>query len=131
MKYYINIGLMIALWCSCYSCTYEKAELNISCSPPAIVSFSNDIIPVFNQHCNTAGCHSGSNPEGGLNLEPAMAYSELMSSGSGYVDTITPRYSVLHASMNSSSDPMPPTGKLDKCTVELIYKWIEQKAKNN
>lgn len=114
-----------------YSCTYEKAELKVDCKTPVTVSFNNDIIPIFNQHCNTAGCHSGSNPEGGLNLEPAMAYSQLLSNGSGYVDTVTPKYSVLHAYMNSTSDPMPPTGKLDKCTVDLIYKWIEQKAKNN
>ena len=131
MKSCKNIAVLILAAGALYSCTYEKAELNISCSTPETVSFSNDILPVFNKHCNTAGCHSGSSPEGGLNLEPASAYSQLMSSGSGYVDTITPKYSVLHAYMNSVSDPMPPTGKLDKCTVDLVYKWIEQKAKNN
>jgi hypothetical protein len=98
---------------------------------PDTVSFSRDIIPLFNQHCNTAGCHSGSNPKGNLNLEPTLAYSQLMKNGSGYIDTINPLFSVLHASMNSVSNPMPPIGRLDKNKLDLVLKWIEQKAKNN
>jgi hypothetical protein len=131
MKDHKYSWLLLFCWCVCYSCTYEKAELKVDCIIPETVSFSNDIIPVFNKHCNTAGCHSGSSPTGGLNLEPSVAYVELMTPGSGYIDTINPNYSVLHASMNSSSDPMPPAGKLDKCTIDKIYKWIQQKAKNN
>lgn len=126
-----SIYWVIVMFVALTSCTYEKAQLNISCDIPQQVSFSNDIIPVFNKHCNTAGCHSGASPTGGLNLESTVAYTQLMSSGSGYIDTITPKYSVLHASMSDASNPMPPTGKLDKCTLDLIYKWIEQKAKNN
>ncbi len=49
-----------------YSCTYDKAELKVDCVLPATVSFSHDIQPIFNAHCNTAGCHSGSSPQGGL-----------------------------------------------------------------
>jgi hypothetical protein len=128
LKTFVLIVLCMSLFAAC---TYEKAELKVECGLPETVSFSNDIVPIFNKHCNTAGCHSGPSPQAGLNLEASIAYSQLMSSGSGYVDTVTPKYSVLHAYMNSASDPMPPTGKLDQCTVDLIYKWIEQKAKNN
>jgi hypothetical protein len=113
----------------CFSCTHEKQEP--ICSPPATVSFQQNILPIFNQHCNTSGCHSGSVPSANLNLEKSVAYAQLTRKGKGYVDTLTPQYSVLYASMNSTSNPMPPNGKLDKCTVELVYKWIEQKAKNN
>ena len=114
------------------SCISEKApNVKIICNPPAIVSFQQDILPIFNQSCNIGGCHSGSSPAGNLNLEPAVAYNELMASGSGYIDTIDPKFSLLYAQMNSVSNPMPPTGKLDSCTIQLVLKWIEQKAKNN
>ncbi|MES2591183.1 MAG: hypothetical protein V4608_04810 [Bacteroidota bacterium] len=130
MRDYKHISFFCCL-IFCYSCSYDKAELNVDCVSPETVSFSGDIQPVLNTHCAVSGCHSGSSPAGNLNLEPSVAYVQLMNNSSGYVDTITPIYSVLHASMNSSSDPMPPTGKLDKCTVDLILKWIQQKAKNN
>ncbi len=127
---YINWHFILILFFCC-SCTYEKGELNTACISPAVVSFKQDVMPIMNEHCNTSGCHSGSDPAGNLNLEPSVAYAELMDSRSGYVDTINPEYSVLYAQMNSVSNPMPPIGKLDKCTLELILKWIKQKAKNN
>ncbi len=116
------------------SCKHDKGpntEPELICNPPATVSFNNDLKPIFNQYCNTSGCHSGSSPAGNLDLTPAVAYTQLMKPSKGYVDTINPQYSVLYADMNSSSDPMPPTGKLDKCKLELVMKWIQQKAKNN
>lgn len=121
-----------AALCFLYSCTYEKAEVaQVTCAQPDTVSYSLDIQPLFNSNCATAGCHSGANPEGGLNLEASESYGQLMASGSGYVDTLNPEFSLLYAQMNSVSDPMPPTGRLDKCTLELVLKWIRQKAKNN
>ena len=112
------------------SCTYDKANGD-PCPLPTTVSFSKDIQPVFEQYCNTTGCHSGPSPGGNFNLETAVASAQLYKPGSGYIDTLTPRYSILYAQLNSTSNPMPPDGKLERCTQELILKWIEQKAPNN
>ena len=109
----------------------KLAQPEIICITPDSVSFANDLIPLFNKHCNGSGCHAGTNPGGNLSLDSAAAYNQLMNPASGYVDTINPSYSVLYAEMNSESNPMPPTGKLDKCSLELVLKWIKQKAKNN
>jgi hypothetical protein len=95
------------------------------------VSFSTDIVPLFNTYCNISGCHSGSSPEGNFNLESSIAYMELMKPGTGYIDTVTPGFSVLYTQLISVSQPMPPTGKLDDCRIEMVLKWIEQGAKNN
>jgi len=96
---------------------------------PDTVSFSRDVIPVFNDHCNISGCHSGGSPAANLNLEPDVAYADLFAKHE--IDTITPTNSVLYIQMNSSSTIMPPTGRLDDYTVNLVLKWIEQGAKNN
>lgn len=113
----------------CTSCRYDKAEIN--CNAPEIVSFQQQIQPIFKQHCATSGCHAGSSPSANLNLESAVAYAQLSRKSKGYLDTLTPQYSVLFASMNAVSNPMPKSGKLDQCTVDLVLKWIQQKAKNN
>jgi len=116
------------------ACTRDKGKQVVpdtSCKTPATVSFSKDVMPVFTKYCSTSGCHSGPSPAGNLSLDQSVAYSQLLHPSGGYVDTITPKYSLLYAQMNSVSQPMPPTGKLDQCTIDLVYKWIQQKAKNN
>jgi len=131
MKHSTSVFLIL-LFSFCCSCTYEKAELSTTpCPTPEVVSYSGNIQPIFDANCATAGCHSGASPESGLSLEAASSYSNLTASGSGYVDTLNPTFSVLYAQMTSASSPMPPTGKLDRCTLELVLKWIQQKAKNN
>jgi hypothetical protein len=123
--------LIVVLLFLMASCAYEKVEPQVACASPEMVSFKKDIQPIFDDHCNSAGCHSGANPSGNLNLEPALAYAQLSKKSSGYVDTLNPKHSVLYASMNSTGNPMPPNGKLDRCTLDLVLKWIQQKAKNN
>ena len=115
---------------NCIACKHEPLQ-STSCTTPDTVSFSKDILPIFNQHCNTSGCHVGNSPAGNLNLSAPVAYAQLQKKGSGYIDTITPNFSVLYASMNAVSNPMPTSGRLDDCTVNLVLKWIQQKAKNN
>lgn len=115
-----------------YSCTYEKIEYNpCSSTVPDSVSFQSDVLPLFRTHCSTPGCHSGSNPEGNLNLEDSKAYIQLSQPGKGYINLTKPEFSILYTQMNSTSQPMPPTGKLDECKINLILKWIQQGAKNN
>lgn len=131
MKNKINL-LFVLVVPVLFSCKNDKGKIvEPSCNTPATVSFNSDIVPLFNTYCNTSGCHSGTNPAGNLDLTAASAYTALTNPSSGYIDTIHPTYSVLYAQMNSISNPMPPTGKLNKCKIELILTWIQQKAKNN
>jgi len=114
-----------------FACTKDKGipmGLENNCNIPAITSYSKDVQPLFDQYC--VNCHSGANPQGNLNLQ-SESYLHLMKPSTGYIDTINPKFSLLYAQMNSTSNPMPPSGKLDKCKTDLILKWIEQKAKNN
>lgn len=113
------------------SAALAKGEVACQSDTIKIVSFSKNVLPIFTANCSIAGCHSGSSPAANLNLTASVAYSQLMQKGSGYVDTTNPNYSVLYSQMNSVSSPMPPTGKLDTCTINMVYKWIQQKAKNN
>jgi hypothetical protein len=103
--------------------------------PPAVfqlpdtVSFSKDIIPIFDINCSIPGCHSHVDPAASLDLSDAYAYDQLWKHKE--IDTIHATQSVLYIQVNSISNPMPPSGRLPDRSVALILSWIEQKAKKN
>ena len=123
------LSLMSVVFLHFSACKKKKKEEE--CTPPTTFSYKNDVQPIFNENCTTSGCHSGTNPAGNLNLTASVSYQNLMNSQSGYIDTLHPSSSLLYASMNSTNNPMPPNGKLSACKLELVLKWIEQRAKNN
>jgi hypothetical protein len=91
------------------------------------VSFSADIIPIFNASCNTSGCHSA----GGIkpDLSPTNAFNSL--NGGGYINTSEPESSELYLWMTGKkSVPMPPSG-INKDYNSLVLAWIKQGAQNN
>ncbi len=104
--------------------------VKVACNTPSTISFNSNVVHIFQKNCSSAGCHTASSHAGNLNLETNI-YVNLMKSGTGYIDTINPNYSLLYSQIMSTSKPMPPIGKLNECDIAIIYSWIEQKAKNN
>jgi hypothetical protein len=106
------------------SCQYEWLD-PIDTVVPDTVSFSVDIIPIFNNDgCDASGCHA----PGGIapDLTSANAYSSLMSTN--MINTAAPENSTLYTkvatggSMNKFTKPGNP---------DIILKWIQQGALNN
>ncbi len=131
-KTVMPIFFMFLVGITVFSCKRDKAPLARICNQrlPDTVSFSKNILPIFQNNCSIIGCHTGIN-SGHINLDASVAYSQLMQPGKGYIDTVNPNFSVLYDRMISDSKPMPPTGNLDACSTDLLFKWIKQKAKNN
>jgi hypothetical protein len=105
-----------------FSCTYDELAPK-KVEVPSVISFSADVIPIFNANCNVAGCHaSGGQPP---NLSQTNAYSSL--TFYGYVDTIDPTASLIYEEIS--------TGKMKQHATDqdraIILKWIEQGAENN
>lgn len=105
-------------------CTYD-----VSLGPVVTdeVSFSNDIIPIFNQSCNSAGCHNtgGVKPD----LTAANAYQALNSGG--YINTSSPDKSELYLWMKGEKRlPMPLSGPNANYNATVLA-WISQGAQNN
>jgi len=91
------------------------------------VSFSQDIIPIFNKSCNTSGCHStgGQAP----NLTETNAYNSLTIGN--YFDKANPQNSVIYQKMTGKrGTPMPVSG-VNKDYAALVLAWITQGANNN
>lgn len=91
------------------------------------VSFSSDIIPIFNASCATTNCHVNGGPP--PNLTPSKAYDELTMLG--YVDTSNAESSVLYKVITATTNPMPPSGPLPAEEIGYILAWIKQGAQNN
>ena len=97
--------------------------------PNKIVSFSNDLIPLFAANCAKSGCHvTGSQTP---DLTAANAYDQL--TGLGYVptDKTGAETCKLYVRMTSFSNPMPKSGILPAAQSNLVLSWIRQGAQNN
>jgi hypothetical protein len=89
------------------------------------ISFKNDIQSILAGNCTMSGCHNGNGREGAFSLE---TYDEV-------VRKVTPGNShnseLYMAVANRTANLMPPAGPLPTASIQKIYLWIEQGAKNN
>ena len=107
------------------SCTYKKIDEEPAL--PENVSFQNDLIPLFNNSCNSAGCHSnnGVPPD----LSEANAYDNLMGM-TDMVDIVHPEKSKLYTRMIDTQNPMPPSGVMSYQASQVLS-WITDGANKN
>lgn len=120
----ISIFLVLILN-SCYYDTYVPPEIDLD--PNKIISFSEDIQPIFDQNCSTVGCHQAGNIS--PNLEKESSYQSLINGK--YINTDNPESSELYQWMSGNrSITMPISGINEEFNVYVLA-WIEQGAKNN
>lgn len=107
-------------------CKYDEIVPEVVDLPMG-VSFSGDVLPIFNDGCSISGCHSSGavTPD----LSANNAYNALINGG--YVNLNSPEQSKLYQWVNGEgSVPMPISGT-DPYIVAIILKWIEEGALNN
>ena len=117
------ISLLLAAFALLFTgCEYDYVEPD---NAPIVtkVSFSSDIVPIFNSSCNFSGCHSaGAVPP---DLTPGGAYESLFAND--MVDMENPTDSELYTTMNSGS--MKKYSTPDK--TKIVLAWITQGALDN
>ena len=123
------IGVVTAFLFSCKKKDPQPAPDPYQQQLPSVVSFSTNVVPIFNSYCNSSGCHSATSPAAGLNLSPASAYTSLMAKHETY--TVTPSGSNLYIEVTNGNMPIPPAASLSSYNQQLILKWITQGTKNN
>jgi hypothetical protein len=91
------------------------------------VSFTSDIIPIFNSSCNLGGCHNA----GGKSPDLSAANAFLSLSNGGFINFDDPLSSEIYLWMTGKKGtPMPVSG-INKDFNALIIAWIKQGAQNN
>jgi hypothetical protein len=108
------------------SCQYDEVvpELIISGEE---VSFSNDLIPIFDASCNNASCHN----TGGIppNLIAANAYDAIINGD--YINTAAPESSEFYQWVNGGRSLTMPLSGTDPQIASAVLLWIQQGAPNN
>jgi hypothetical protein len=115
----------LALLAGCYK---DKTVISDTGSEiTRTVTFSGDIIPIFNSSCNMSGCHNsgGKAPD----LTPSKAYNAL--TNGGYLNTENPEKSELYLWMTGKKGTPMPTSGINKDYNALVLAWIKQGAINN
>lgn len=116
-------GCIVAL---VVSCKYDEV-LPPEPDPGIQISFSQDVIPIFNASCNMSGCHNGSGASPDLRAE--VAYESLFNEG--LIDTLQPANSELYLWMSGAKGlPMPIEG-VNAGYAATVLQWINQGALSN
>lgn len=89
------------------------------CGDTVNITYTISVKPIIDNKC--VGCHSGTSPQGGINLAGFNAIKTQVDNGK------------LWGSVNHSSgfSPMPVGGTLSTCELTQIHKWITMGAPNN
>lgn len=106
------------------SCEYEfivPEEIVL----PEEVSFTTDIIPIFDNSCNTTGCHTAGHFA--VDLTPANAYTDLFAKN--LVNVQSPAESGLYTKLIETGGTHD--GRSTPTQQQLILKWIQEGAQNN
>ena len=115
----VIVGLLLLLGACNYRISKSTQVFN---SGPTFLSVKEQ---VFKPSC--LSCHSGPNPEMGIDLSD---YSKLMKLDFGVVTPGDPFNSTLY--LNVQSGRMPPGGpRLTDAEIKLISDWITQGAREN
>ncbi len=101
--------------------------------PPPGASFGPNFSEIqaglFTPSCS--GCHGGGNPSGGLNLEAANSYANLVgidstaAAGTQRVNAGNPDMSYLIQRLEGTSGAlMPPSGMIPQADIDMVREWI-------
>lgn len=119
--------VLLILFQSCYDATTLVIDNNPTVTKT--VSFTNDLVPIFNKSCSLPGCHNagGKKPE----LTADKAYASLTIGG--YLSLSNPPQSDLYLFLTGKKTPQMPLGATNNPSSvnQLVLAWIQQGAKNN
>jgi len=121
-KYLVILILILGIVAMFPSCYYEEIEFDEAILPDS-VSFTTDVIPIFEAGCNASVCHGGGKDP---DLRPENAYNSLMNGG--FVNTSDPVSSIIYQSVAPGGSMVSYSKQGD---ANMILAWIEQGAKNN
>ena len=120
----ITVALLFGLFLfnACESVYIEPIVVEI---PDDGVSFSEDLVPIFNNSCNFSGCHVSGHPI--LDLSPANAYTDIFAKGT--VDLDNPEQSSLYSKLVETGGTHANRSSITE--QQLILAWIREGAKDN
>ncbi|UCV17833.1 hypothetical protein [Ferribacterium limneticum] len=105
------------------------------------LNFHKDIQPIFDANCVV--CHQTGGTQGGLNLEDGESYGATVMRNSEESKLLRiapgrPKESYLihklegsHIEAGGTGEQMPTTGPLDKGSIQILRRWIQEGARKD
>ena len=127
----IRRAIRVMAGCSMFyllsGCYKDRTVIVDAAEVTRTVTFTQDLVPIFNNSCAMSGCHGtgGQSP----NLSTGNAYNSLTIGN--YYDKNAPANSIIYLKMTGKrGTPMPVSG-VNKDYAALVLAWIKQGANNN
>ena len=127
----ITLFLLISFISGCDD-TITSDDIDKRDIPETNVSFSKNLLPVFNLKCSSGQCHNTSYMAGGYSME---TWTNVVQAG--IVNPGSPQTSRLVWSIDAQYgfELMPPVGSpinpMTKEQIDGVFTWIAEGAKNN
>lgn len=124
----LMIIVMVAASFLISSCQYKfTVEPKVVPPDPDVpVSFTQEILPIWNTNNDCVSCHNGQTHP--LDLQEGAAYDQIISKG--LVNTDVPEESIIYTHPNPDSNTHS-WSKYSTNDAQLILLWIQQGASNN
>lgn len=104
-------------------------DTTIACDPDTVY-FQNQILPLLSANCATSGCHDAQSHQEGVILDSYFNIRNTADVRPGNPSG-SDLYEVLIETDPDKRMPPPPASPLTTEQIQLVYKWIQQGAKNN
>ena len=123
-QFLIMVCISLTMSSCYYDSIYEPIVNDDDNDEPELVSYQNDIIPLWGQ---CVGCHNGNIPP---DFSDNVSYNELLN---GYVVPGNADASILYKSLLGIDGVslMPPSGQWPDAKINLVKDWINQGADDN
>jgi hypothetical protein len=133
-QYFLRIGFLSAFVLILFSCK-DQTDQNFTSNivfPDSLVSFNNQVKPLFLQTCAASGCHGGTQPAANLNLE-INTWISLIDYSPQIVTPNNGSNSLLVKYIDGRISPQMPLRSQPLKTNQIngVRKWIDEGAKNN
>ena len=119
MKHLIPIFGMVLLILAFPACKKDKAPVAVLSDCADTISFSNQILPILNNNCNTSGCHGNGSAAGGYDL-------------TNHAGVSTNAQIILSAIRHETASPMPlGANQLADSLIQQFSCWKQQGLLDN
>lgn len=116
---------MVTVFAGCYKVT--TVDLSSGSVLNRTVTFSGDVLPIFQRSCALSGCHA---PGGQVpDLSPDRAYGSLLQED--LINFDDPANSELYDWLSGKIQPAMPLGGSDPDINAVMLTWLTQGAQNN
>ncbi|MGF2413920.1 hypothetical protein [Ferruginibacter sp.] len=118
-------GLALLFLTGCYK--DKTVIIDTTAEITRAVSFTGDIVPIFNKSCNGSGCHAA----GGIKPDLSVSNAHTALTNGNYFNITTAESSSIYQWMAGKKGTPMPTSGVNKDYNALVLAWIKQGAKNN